>query len=189
MKYSTKQIKRNLKKAISKVTDNPERYSLKPGKDFTRARKLPMKKVIESIMAMGGRDLKCEMMDLFDFSTSAPTVSAFVQQRSKLSASAFETIFHEFTQRSASTKGLYKGYRLLAVDGSDLHVPTNEKAPGSYYPGANGQKPYNLLHLNALYDVMQHLYLDAVILQTFFVCPFFASSFTKTSNSSGFFTF
>ncbi len=163
MKYPATQIKRNLKKAISKVTDNPERYSSKPGKDFTRARKLPMKKVIESILAMGGKDLKCEMMNLFDFSTSAPTVSAFVQQRGKLSASVFETIFHEFTQASASKKPLYKGFRLLAVDGSDLHVPTNEKAPESYYPGANGQKPYNLLHLNALYDVMQHLYLDAVI--------------------------
>ncbi len=132
MKYPATQVKRNLRKAISKVTNNPERCSSKPGKDFTRARKLPMKKVIESIMAMGGKDLKCQMMHLFDFSTSAPTVSAFAQQRSKLSASAFETIFHEFTQKSASTKGLYKGYRLLAVDGSDLHVPTNKKQPFVY---------------------------------------------------------
>ncbi len=33
----------------------------------------------------------------------------------------------------------------------------------SYHPGTNGQKPYNLLHLNALYDLKSHIYTDAII--------------------------
>ena len=31
------------------------------------------------------------------------------------------------------------------------------------YPGTNGQKSYNLLHINAMYDLLQHIYVDAII--------------------------
>ena len=58
---------------------------------------------------------------------------------------------------------LYKGYRLLAVDGSDIQIPTNPRDPESYFLGANGQKPYNLLHLNAMYDLLQRTYVDAIV--------------------------
>ncbi len=162
MKLNAKRIKRNLKKAISNVAANPESYSLNPSRDFTRKRKLPLSEMLYSVLSMGGKDLKNEMMNFFDFSASMPTVSAFVQQRKKISSRAFEAIFKDFTQ-SCYTPSLYKGYRLLAVDGSDLHIPTNKEENLSYYPGANGQKPYNLLHLNCLYDLGQHIYTDAVI--------------------------
>lgn len=52
--------------------------------------------------------------------------------------------------------------RILAVDGSDVQIATNPDDSTSY-PGSNEQKPYNLLHLNALYDLEHHIYTDAVI--------------------------
>lgn len=67
-----------------------------------------------------------------------PTVSAFVQQRNKISVTAFETLLHKFTESFPQQK-LYKGYRLLAVDGSDLHTPTNPQEDRCYYPGTNGK--------------------------------------------------
>ncbi len=160
--YTTKQIKKQLTSAISKVASNPERFCKNPDKDFSRKRKLPFKKVVQSILSLSGKDLKCEIMDSFNFSVSSPSVSAFVQQRSKLSSTAFETVFREFTQ-SVSASLLHKGYRLIAVDGSDLHTPTNKIETDSFYPGTNGQKPYNLMHLNALYDLKQKIYVDALI--------------------------
>lgn len=33
----------------------------------------------------------------------------------------------------------------------------------SFLPGSNGQKPYNLLHLNALYNLNHQIYQDAII--------------------------
>ena len=101
-------------------------------------------------------------MEYFNLSNSMPTVSAFVQQRNKLDYSAFQALFHTFTN-SVDEQALFKGYRLLAVDGSDLHTPTNKDEPGSYYKGANGQKPYNLFHLNALFDLQRKIYIDAVV--------------------------
>lgn len=50
---------------------------------------------------------------------------------------------------------------LLAVDGSDIQIATNPNDETSYFSGSNGQKPYNLLHLNALYDIKHQVYIDA----------------------------
>lgn len=52
---------------------------------------------------------------------------------------------------------------ILAVDGSDVQIPTNPKDTGSFYTGRNGKKSYNLLHINALYDLNHHIYSDVTI--------------------------
>ena len=41
--------------------------------------------------------------------------------------------------------------------------PTNPKDRDTYFPGVNGQKPYNLIHLNALYDILSNTYQDVVV--------------------------
>ena len=53
--------------------------------------------------------------------------------------------------------------RLLAVDGSDFLLAANPDDPDSFFPGTDEQKSYNLLHLNALYDLVQHIYVDAIL--------------------------
>ncbi len=162
MNITPKIVKRTLKRTIKDISDNPQLFIKNPEKDFCRKRKLPFEKMMYSILSMSGKDLKCELMDFFDLDENLPTVSAFVQQRHKISASAFETLFHQFTDSFPQQK-LYRGYRLLAVDGSDLHTPTNPQEKRCYYPGANGQKPYNLMHLNAMYDLLNNIYVDAIV--------------------------
>jgi transposase DDE domain len=80
----------------------------------------------------------------------------------KILPAAFESLFHHFTDRICEQK-TYNGYRLFAVDGSDLQIAANPQDADSFYPGANGQKSYNLLHINAMYDLLQHIYVDAII--------------------------
>lgn len=162
MKCTVKNIKKQLKKSISEISSDYWKYVNNPSKDFSRNRKLSFEKMIRSILAFGGEDLKCEMMDFFGFDVNLPTISAFVQKRSKISHTAFEKIYHDLLS-SCKINKTYKGYRLIAVDGSDLHTPTNPKEAESYYPGTNGQKHYNLMHLNAMYDIMTNLYVDALV--------------------------
>ena len=71
-------------------------------------------------------------------------------------------MFELFVQETDAPK-LYKGMRLFAADGSDILIPANPDAPESYFPGVNGQSSYNLLHLDALYDLLQHTYMDAIV--------------------------
>ncbi len=130
------------------MSAHSERFVKNPGKDFTRERKLPFKQVLKSVLSMTGKSLRGERMEYFHLKTSMPTVSAFVQQRNKVDHRAFEALFHTFT-KAVEEQALFKGYRLLAVDGSDLHTPTNKDEKDSFHEGANGQKPYNLFHLNS----------------------------------------
>ena len=162
MIYTPKKIKRILKKSINEISLHPKQFANNPEKDFTRKRKLPLKQVLKCILSMTGKSLRGELMDYFDLSSSMPTVSAFVQQRNKIDYRAFEALFHNFTN-FIDEQNLYKGYRLLAVDGSDLHTPTNKDEKESFYEGTNGQKPYNLLHLNTLYDLQRRIYTDAIV--------------------------
>ena len=162
MKNYPKYIKNTLHSVIRDMSKHPEEFCCCPGKDFTRDRKLPFEKLLTLLVKMGGHSLRDEMLDCLEFEESPASVSALVQQRSKLLPEALEYLFREFTNRCQKPK-LYKGYRLLAVDGSDLQFTANPNDPLSYFPGVNGQKPYSILHLNALYDLNSNLYLDAVV--------------------------
>ena len=44
-----------------------------------------------------------------------------------------------------------------------MQIAANSNDPDSYFPGANGQKAYNLLHINAMYDLLQHTYIDTIV--------------------------
>jgi hypothetical protein len=162
MKNYPKYMKNTLQFVIRDMAKHPENFCRNPKMDFTRKRKLPFEKVLTLLVKMGGHSLRDEMLDCLDFKDMPASVSALVQQRSKILPEALEHLFREFTNRCQKTK-LYKGYRLLAVDGSDLQFTANPNDPLSYFPGVNSQKPYGLLHLNALYDLSSNLYLDAVV--------------------------
>lgn len=162
MKNYPKHIKSTLNSVIRSMTKHREDFCRCPGKDFTRKRKLPFEEVLSLLVKMGGHSLRDEMLNFLNFKETPASVSALVQQRSKILPEALEYLFQEFTNRCQKPK-LYKGYRLLAVDGSDLQFTANPNDPLSYFPGVNGQKPYSFLHLNALYDLSSNLYLDAVV--------------------------
>ena len=151
-----------LQECIKTMSDCSWMFVKSPGRDYTRKGKLPFREMLKLILSMQGKTLTHELMEYFGCSSSIASSSAFVQKREKLLPLTMETLFSLFVRKTEQRK-LYKGYRLLAVDGSDFHVPLNRDEPDCYYPGANGQKPYNLLHLNALYDMLQYTYVDAVV--------------------------
>lgn len=156
-----KQVKQILLSEIKKVSDRVEEFCIDPNKYFIRKRKLPFETVIRGVIGMESKSLTNELIDMFDSSPDMPSASAFVQQRSKIKPEAFKAIFESFTSKIIHKKS--DTLRVLAVDGSDIQIATNPDDSTSYHPGSNGQKPYNLLHLNTLYDLEHHIYTDAII--------------------------
>ena len=112
MEYTPKYIRKTLKKTISEISSNPQSFSKNPEKDFSRTRKLPFEKVVNSVLSMSCKDLKCELMDIFEFDENLPTVSAFVQQRNKISSNAFEKFALTFSSTSANIFGFSFRYFL-----------------------------------------------------------------------------
>ena len=153
-------VKHKLDAAISQLCDVSWMFTKHPGRDFTRNRKLPFREIISLLLSMEAGTLTTEMLKHFGCSADMPSASAFIQQRGKINADALVSLFDLFVQKTDGNK-LYKGFHLIAADGSEIQIPTNPDEPDSYYPGSNGQSPYNLLHLTAMYDLLQHTYTDA----------------------------
>lgn len=157
-----KKVKAILCKAVQDLADCKWLFFKDPQKDFSRNRKLPFEQMITAIMCMGGGSIANEMMDLFGFREDLATTSAFVQQRAKILPEAFESLFNLFVKDTSESK-TYRGLQLLAVDGSDFLTAANPDDPDSFFPGTEAQKSYNLLHLNAMYDLLRHVYVDALL--------------------------
>ena len=160
MKTTITSVKEKLDASISQLSEVSWMFSKKPGVYFSRDRKLPFSKVISCLLSMEGGTLTSELLKYFGCSADIASSSAFVQQRSKISDEAFPMLFKLFVKKTDSPK-LYKGLRLIAADGSDIQIPTNPNHPDSYFPGVNGQSSYNMLHLDAMYDLLRHTYIDA----------------------------
>ena len=155
-------VKMKLDDCISQLSEVSWMFSKQPGIYFTRDRKLPFPKVISALLSMEGGSLTSEMLKYFGCSADIASTSAFVQQRSKISKDTFPMLFALFTKKTDSPR-LYKGLRLIAADGSDIHIPTNPDDPDSYFPEIHGQGSYNMLHLDAMYDLLRHTYTDAAL--------------------------
>ena len=155
-------IKRKLADAITQLCEVSWMFVKKPGQDFTRKRKLSFEKMVSFLLAMEGGSLTTELLKYFGCSVDVATSSAFVQQRGKIDSSAFSALFDLFVQKTDKEK-YYKGLRLIAADGSDIHIPTNPNDQESYFPPKENLSAFNLLHLDAMYDLLQHSYTDAIL--------------------------
>ena len=154
-------IKKLLISEINKVASEPHNYCTNPDTDFTRNRKLSMEKMLQGIIGMESKSLTNELLDLFDASAETPSASAFIQQRDKIRPIAFESIFKNFSKKLMNS--FDNDIPVFAIDGSDIQIPTNPTDTESYIAGTNGHKGYNLLHINALYDLNKHIYSDVII--------------------------
>lgn len=133
-----------------------------PSKDFTRNRKISFRILIEILITMGASSQNKELLEFYKFNVQLPTASASIQQRDKLKPSALLYVLQEFINSLGKMK-TYKCYRLLAIDGSKITIfkdPNNKETfviTNQYSVGCN------FLHLNALFDISNKVYLDATI--------------------------
>lgn len=154
-------VKDTLLNCISEMDSCIELYARNPSRDFTRKRKLSFKMLITLLLYMGGNSITKELFEYFGFNADTVSSSAFVQQREKLLPCALEYLLHAFTNSFPHTK-TYKGYRLFAIDGSSVSIPQDPSSVDSYYKQGE-KRGFNLLHLNAMYDLCNQIYTDALI--------------------------
>ncbi len=162
MNNFAKKIKNKLWTIIDEMETHQYLFVKKRDKDFSRKRKLTFSTMIHLLLSMNGNTLSKELLDYFDYDVQTATSSAFVQQKSKIPVSALEFLFKEFNNE-IQVKKLYNRYRLIAVDGSDMTYAPNPKETDCYFQTSKGVKGYNLIHLNACYDLLNRTYIDAYI--------------------------
>ena len=131
-----------------------------PDKDFIRKRKLDFKKMMHLIISMESGSLNHELLKFFEYDSSIPTNSAFYQQRSKLSISAFRHLLKEFNLKFPLDK-LRGKYYLIACDGSEFNIARNPNDSETFHePNGKSASGFNMVHTISLYELCSKRYLD-----------------------------
>ena len=160
--YSPSSIRAGLDNAVRAVSDNIACYCTDPGIAFTRNRKMGSTALLYYLIQLSNRSISSDLMNRYDNAEDMPSASAICQQRYKLDSLAVKRVFRLFTDSFENYK-TYKGYYLLACDGSDVNICHNPKDKDTYCTQTSSKKGYNQLHLNALYDVLNNIYQDVYI--------------------------
>ena len=155
-------VKNKLNFLIRNMEKNSSTFVADPKRDFVRKSELSFSKTMKFILGMGSRSLGSELMEFYDYDPKMVSVSAIVQRRAKILPAAFQYLFHKLNDAFSQTD-FFHGYRLLAVDGTDIHIPNIPDDYGTHYCANDISKGYNLMHLNALYDLLNRRYMDAVL--------------------------
>ncbi len=95
-------IKSLFSSAVDNVVSTISQYTLNPGKDLSRCKKLPPDKLITFLISEGPSSTKNELLDFFNMDPQKPTASAFNQQRAKLKPEALEAVFKQFNSSISS---------------------------------------------------------------------------------------
>lgn len=156
-----------VKETLFSTIDEMERYhwlfTKTPHTDFSRKKKWSFADMLKFMISMEGQSLKEELYKYFNYSITTPSNSSFNQRRSQILPEAFEFLFKEFTKKFVNDKNIYKGYRLIACDGSDLCIPRNPNDSTTYFQSLPNDKGFNQIHLNVFYDLCARQYIDGII--------------------------
>ena len=162
MDYATK-IKNQLFTIVDEMNLYRWLFVTNPNKDFTRKKKWSFSEMMKFIISMEGKSLKDELHEYFDYNYETPSNSSFNQRRAQILPEAFEFLFKEFTSCLNNSDNTYNGYKLIACDDSDFCYSGDPSDTVSYVQTPVDVKGYNRLHLNALYDLLDRTYVDAII--------------------------
>ncbi len=124
---------------------------------LSRNRKLSLSGVIRLLIGAEGGSLAKELHR----ANIDATPAAVSQRRAQIDTETFQNVFQRFNT-SCKDSGNFRGYRLLAVDGTSVNIPRNPNAP-SFVQNESAPSGYNQLHLNPLYDLCSKTFYDALI--------------------------
>ena len=162
MKFSHA-VKAMLFSSINMLIAKPENYAVRPGKDFSRNRKLSVKTLIHMLLTMEADSIKEELYRYFGRTTTTPSKAAFYKQRQKLKDDALRNLLLYFNKKCKKHL-LNEKYSLIACDGSAADIYRNPDDPDTFFePNAKSTRGFNQIHINAFFSILDKKFTDLVI--------------------------
>ena len=148
-----------LRRSLDRAAQQGEALCLSLG-HAARSQKLPPAALIRFLIAAEGGSLAKELHRAKIDATPA----AITQRRAQIPPEVFQEVFTRFNASSVygRPQSGYKGYRVLAGDGTAINMARNPNAP-SYVCNNSAPDGYNQLHLNPLFDLYERTFFDAVV--------------------------
>jgi hypothetical protein len=134
-------------------------------KCFTRDRKLSFTDTMVFILRNAYKTLSVEIEQFFQQISDAespPSKQALSKARLKIKHTGFrrinDTILEEYYSEPYKT---YKGYRLLAADGSIIQLPSGQKITKAFGKMNKLESRFNCGHSITIYDVLNNIIIDS----------------------------
>ncbi|MGO1469457.1 MAG: IS4 family transposase [Tissierella sp.] len=139
--------------------------------DFTRNRKMPFNDLIRCILNKEGKTTTMEINNYFkkvNKREQRVSKQAFSKQRCKLNPEVFKVLNKEYIESiySENSYKTYKGYILLAIDGTILEIPNTEELRDQYgcqVSNIEGVRKVARAKASGLYDVENNIMIDAIL--------------------------
>jgi hypothetical protein len=137
-------------------------------KYFTREGKMNFVSLITFILNFTKKTLQLELDAFFkDVKGTENTITkqAFSEARQKISPKAFQILFEENVKLfyTATDLKTYKGYQLLAIDGSTLELKNTEELRATFGYAENSAIKVARARISGLYDLENGIMIDAII--------------------------
>lgn len=161
MSFTVAEIRKNLFSVFSSLLERRDEFLTNPASDFTRKKKISFEQTMLFPMIAGADNVATELLDLFG-EEDLPLPSAMIQRRNQIKKEAFKELFFQFNKTIPVTK-TFRGYRLIACDGTRLNLPYNPSDHSTLVNNIEGRKGFNQAHMNALYDILNDLFIDVEI--------------------------
>ena len=123
MSFTVAEIRKNLFSVFSSLLERRDEFLTNPASDFTRKKKISFEQTMLFPMIAGADNVATELLDLFG-EEDLPLPSAMIQRRNQIKKEAFKELFFQFNRTIPVTK-TFRGYRLIACDGTRLNLPYN----------------------------------------------------------------
>ena len=152
----SKKFKKKYDYELYKIDKNRSTYTVSDGKQIRNIKKVPPSEVIKIMTTMTDGTLDDGLWN----AEASYSVPAFIKQRDRLSTEAFTDLI-QWTYYNRTKDITWKGLHTFACDGSDIRVNPKNIPEEKVIISQNGH-PYGLLHLSAIYDVGNNMYLDSI---------------------------
>ena len=161
------QITRKASELIN--SDNYRERNITKQTAFTRNRKLTFPVMIVLLLNFLTRTMQIELDDFFanvlDASTDSVTKQAFFKARKNILPDAFKELFLMTRDMVLNKNKIkrHKGYRILAIDGSELTLQRTRDNQEIFAQGNGSAKNKTNAEISLLYDVISGYVIDAQI--------------------------
>ena len=135
---------------------------------FTRGGKLGFVDIISVVLNFTKKTMRLELDSFFEKVKNTDnnvTVQAFSEARQKISPEAFLIIFKKIVRLFYTAEDLktYRGYRVLAIDGTVLELKNSKELRDYFGYIYNGKEEIARARASAIYDVENDIIVDAKI--------------------------
>ena len=154
----------HLFKAAYSAAVSSQDYLNQPDSDFSRNRILSRDTVLQLNYHLSDQSLQRFVPYIPGLQDLSVSPSAISQARDKVKYDFYKNQFNLFNlYTNKDNTNLYQGYRLIAIDGSEINVLADPANPQLTNGRSKKGGHHHFVHLNAAYDVLNKVFVDVVI--------------------------